>query len=204
MAKFPEPPSTLTIAPLIKTVPSGTVLWRIYFMGGAHPVSWDQFRYCGPTASRFDHHDPPKAVQSKGIMYCASAPVTCLAEVFQATRVIDRSAGEPWLAGFAVAADLHLLDLTGPWPTQAGASMAINTGHRPRAQRWSRILYKTYPMIDGIYYPSSMHANSPSAALFERAVKAIPSAPSFNRALIDPALLGRLGSAAGSLGYRLV
>jgi hypothetical protein len=49
-----------------------------------------------------------------------------------------------------------------------------------------------------------MHGNAPSAALFERAQGAIPPAPVFNRALNDPALAMRLGTAAAPVGYKIV
>jgi hypothetical protein len=204
MPKFPEPPAVLTLPAAIHVLRTGTRLWRVYFAGGAHPTGWDQFRFFGPSNSRFDHHDSPAAVQSKGILYAAASPLTCLAEVFQATRVIDRSAGAPWLAGFDLARDATLLDLTGLWPTQAGASMAINTGPRPRARRWARLIYATYPDVRGIYYPSSMHRNQPSVAFFELAQAVMPGVPVFNMPLNDPALARRLGTAAASLGYRIV
>jgi hypothetical protein len=204
MAKFPEPPDTLALPAEIKTLPIGTDLWRVYFVGGRHPAEWNGFRRFGPTTSRFDHHDPPPSLQKKGVLYAAAEAITCLAEVFQAVRVIDRNAGQPWLVGFRIVRELSLLDLTSSWPTRAGASMAINTGPRPRAQRWSQLIYATYPGVDGIYYPSSMHANSPSLTLFERAQSSLPTGPMFNRALADPTLLRRIGAAAQRLGYKLV
>lgn len=204
MAKFPEPPQPLSIPAETRLLRAGTRLWRIYQRGGPHPTSFGDFRTFGPTNSRFDHHDPPPRVQSKGILYAADDPTTCLAEAFQATRVVDRHAGDPWLVGFETTADLDLLDLTGVWPTRAGASMAINSGPRPRARRWSQAIYAAYPTIEGIWYASSMHANRPSVALYERARPAVPKTPSFHRALADPAILGRLDAAALRIGYRLV
>src|SRR5688500_10965621 len=99
MPKFPEPPATLALTAQLKPFPAGTLCWRIYFGAGPHPISWDGFRFFGPTAARFDHHDDPPAVQAKGVLYAASSAVTCLAEVFQATRVIDRNHRQPWLVG---------------------------------------------------------------------------------------------------------
>lgn len=204
MAKFPEPPTRLTLPAEMHTLSKGTRCWRIYFAGGAHPSTWDGYRSFGPTAARFDHHDDPPGIPSKAILYAALRPIICLAEVFQATRVIDRATRQPWLAGFELARDLDLLDLSRTWPTRAGASMAINTGPRPRARRWSRLIYDSYEAALGIYYPSSMCGNSPSMALFERSRHAMPAAPIFNRALADPALLRRLATAATELGYKLV
>ncbi len=203
MAKFPNPPTALTIPAITRVLPAGTRLWRVYHSAGAHPVTWNSFRFFGPTAARFDHHDLPKRVQAKGILYAAGGATTCLAEVFQATRVIDRSSGQPWLVGFETVAELTLLDLAGAWPTRAGASMAINSGPRPRARNWSRLIASTYLQIQGLYYPSSMHANQPSVALYERARGAMPAVPVFNRALSDPTLAARLGTAARRLGYTI-
>jgi len=130
--------------------------------------------------------------------------LTCLAEVFQIPRSIDRRADEPWLVGFELTRDVKLLDLSGLWPTKAGASMKINSGDRPRAQRWSRQIHGAYPKVEGIYYPSSMHANQPAVALYERAVTSIPVSPLFHRALADPLLLLALKNAAADLGYGLI
>lgn len=208
MPKLPSPPrGGLAVAAITTTLPARTVLSRIYSAGGAHPATWNGFRFFGPTHARFDHHDDPPRVQAKGISYAAhgaSAALTCIAEVFQATRVIDRARSAPWLVCFDIQRDLVLLDLTGLWPTRAGASMAINSGQRPRARQWSRAIYAAYPTIDGLLYASSMHANRPAVALYERARDALPAAPVFNRALADPALLPRLTHAAAQLGYRLV
>jgi len=204
MPKLPEPPARLTLPAITTTLPAGTTVWRIYFTGGAHPAVWDTFRFFGPTLSRFDHHDPPPHVQAQGILYTASEPTTCLAELFQMTRIIDRVSHGPWLVGLELQRDVVHLDLTGRWPTQAGASMAIHSGPRPRAQRWSRAIYAAYPHVEGLLYASSMHANQPAAALYERARAALPATPVFNRALADPALLNRLSAAATRLGYGMV
>lgn len=205
MAKFPEPPKPLAVPPEISTLAAGTLLWRIYFAGGAHPVNWRDFRHWGPAiGGRFDHHDPPSRLQAKGILYGAAHPVTCLAEVFQATRVVDRAGSAPWLVAFETTRDVLLLDLTGAWPTLAGASMAICSGRRDRARRWSQAIYAAYPGVEGLLYGSSMLANKPCVALYERAQTVVPGAPTFHRALSDLALLAHLNAAATTIGYGLV
>jgi hypothetical protein len=207
MAKFPEPPAVeglAAVSPDPRIVPAGTMLWRLYFRGGSHPSFWNVFRAYGPTRGRFDHHLPPPQVQDRQILYCAEHGPTCLAEVFQDTRGIDRLAGDPWLVGFVLSRDLDLLDLTGTWPTRAGASMALNSGPRPRAQRWARIIYEAYPRLQGIYYPSSMDGNHPALALTERALAAMPSTPVFHRPLLDPAFLTVLRHVARDFGYGLL
>lgn len=209
MAKFPEPPPPTElasqIAPDVTTIAAGTTLWRVYFRGGAHPMAWNQFRSHGPLPNgRFDHHAGRPGDPGRAILYAAIEGPTCLAEVFQATRVIDRRRRDPWIVAFATASPLQLLDLTGTWPTRAGVSMAINTGPRPRAQRWARAIYAAWPAVHGILYPSSMDANRPALALFERALSVIPPSPRSNRALADPPLLIPLANAAARFGYTVL
>ena len=116
---LPPPPSVADlqrIGPEVHVLPRGAVVWRVYFRGGPHPNSWDGFRSYGPTGSRFDHHDPPAAAHPvKAILYGADLGTTCLAEVFQDPRVIDRRRHQPALAAFRLAQDLPLLDVTGAW-----------------------------------------------------------------------------------------
>lgn len=136
-------------------------------------------------------------------MYAADHPTTCLAEVFQDTRVIDPFANEPCLAEFAFEADLRLLDVAGPWVTRAGGSMAINSSERAAASRWSRAIYEAFPDIDGLRYASSMHANQPCYAFYDRAEPSLAPQPSFNEPLNHPELDALLDDAAHTLGYAL-
>jgi hypothetical protein len=161
----------------------------------------ERIRFFGPTNARFDHQDDPQR-QPQRHLYAALSPLTYCRGFRR--RVVDRGARQPWLVGFDIVQDLQLLDLCGTWPTRAGASMAINTGPRPRARRWSRLIHATYANIEGLRYPSSMNANEPSVALYERAQSAVLGVAVFNRALADPALAPRLGSAAATIGYRIV
>lgn len=213
MAKLPEPPSRRELiartGPDTRSLPRGTLLWRIYFRGGRHPTTWSMFRGFGPMNGRFDHHLPdprgePRQQADRAILYLAAHGPTCIAEAFQETRTIDRKARDPWLVGFRIRRPVTLLDLTGSWPTRAGASMKISSGPRPTVQRWSRTIYATYPEIEGIYYGSSMHANEPCVALYEHAVDALPPRPLFNRRLSDPTWLETLRSTAADLGYLLL
>jgi hypothetical protein len=124
--------------------------------------------------------------------------------VFQDTRVIDRQARRPWLVAYALTAELTLLDLTGTYPTRAGASMLIGCGSRPRARAWSRAFHAAYPQVQGLYYGSCLHANRPSLALYERARGAVPASPLLHRALSDAAVKLTLRNAAALLGYMLI
>jgi hypothetical protein len=214
MPKFPEPLSVeeLRGIPLeITRLPAGAEVYRIFFSGVDYPAYWNGFRYFGPTASRFDHQlEGPKGeglIQERGIMYLATGPEaipTCMAEVFQTSRVIDRHSKKPVLTGFELQSDVHLLDLSGPFATRIGASTAIHSGPRPRARRWSQNLYEAYSDIDGLYYCSSMNGNHPAIALYERASTVVPTHPIFHRLLSDPVLTSVLIETASKIGYRVV
>ena len=211
MAKLPEPAPVATlrrIPPAVATLPAGTKLWRIYFRGGSYPGTWDQMRDYGPIGSaRFDHHLDPHGARDRGILYAATgddAIATCVAEVFQDTRLVDTRRNEPWLAAFTLMEDVSLLDLTGKWPTRARASANINSGPRPRCRRWSRAIYDAYPDLGGLYYASSMNGNEPAVVLYERASNTLPRSPVLNRPLSDAPLLIPLERIASELGYDLI
>ena len=210
MPKVPRSPSREnleSLKPEVGTVPAGTLLWRIYFRSGLHPTNWKDFRYVGPIDARFDHLMGSKpARQDRAVMYAADGPVTCLAEVFQQTRVLNRWHRRSWLVGFETAKPMRRLDLTGSFPTRAGASMGLMTGLRSVSRTWARAFHEPFPEIGGLYYPSSIHANSPAMVLNERARDAgvMPIQTGFHRSLGDPAILGILRNAAHALGYTLL
>lgn len=209
MPKFPDPPGVAAlrdIAPKILILAANTTLARIYFAAGPHPSRWNQFRGAGPTAARWDHHLPDRvraARQSRSIFYCAPHVDTCAAEVFQATRRIDRTRDAPGLVVFALREAVTLLDLRGTFATKLGASTAIHSGRRSRARAWARELYDAYPNIQGIYYGSSMNGHAPAVALNERARQAMPEHPQFHRALNDDMLVETLQQIALRLAYGL-
>lgn len=68
----------------------------------------------------------------------------------------------------------------------------------------TRNRFDGYPKIEGLYYSSSMAANRPCFALYERAISAMPSAPAFHRSLSDPTMLTLLRNVARDLGYILL
>jgi hypothetical protein len=199
----PAPAALARIGAETIALAAGTPVFRVYFAAGPHPDAWNSFRHYGPLRGRFDHHLPPPHLQERGVVYLARHPRTCLAEAFQTTRRIDVFTGQPTLVGFRVVRNLLLLDLTGLWPTRAGASMAISSGPRPRAQRWAQAVYEAFPDMDGVLYGSSMAGNAPCLALFERAADALPRNPDLHRPLSDPTLEPLLLRAAGALGYEM-
>jgi hypothetical protein len=117
MAKFPHPPPVADLVGLgvradeRRQLAVGTTLWRLYFQGGPHPTAWHDFRHFGPTAGRFDHHQPPPQPQARAILYAAELGPACVAEVYQDTRTIDRRRRSPWLVAFVLASPLTMLDL---------------------------------------------------------------------------------------------
>lgn len=202
MPKFPGPPPAdeLRRIPADRhTLRTGSLLARIYSRAGPYPTTWREFRFDGPVASaRFDPH---VAGERRGVLYAARDLMTCVAEVFQGTRVVDRDVNARCIAVFRLTRPVRLLDLTGDWPTRAGASQAIASGPRPRAQAWARAIYTAYPRLEGIWYSSSMHGGHPALVLFERADSAVPAVPELDIPLSHPGLLPGLTRAAGSLGY---
>jgi hypothetical protein len=185
-------------------------LARIFLTAGPHPGAWNRFRTVGPLATgRFDPHPPtadgrPAPAPGYGVLYAAVALRTALAEVFQVARVVDRHSGRPWLGVFAPARVLRLLDLTGTWPTRAGASQAISTGPRDRARDWARAIFAAYDDVDGLWYRSSMDGGRPAVCLWERAADAMPESPLALLPLDAPALAYPLARACRDLGYRLL
>jgi hypothetical protein len=212
MVKVPREPSLeklRALEPAFAEIPVGTQLWRLYFRGGQHPTRWSEFRHVGPLDGRFDHHRPDAkrdpTLQERSVLYAARHPWTCLAEVYQAPRVINRDHKQPWLVAFEIAKPVKLLDLTSRFPTQSGASIGLMTGPRSVSRRWARGYYEVYSRAQGLIYPSSMQANEPALVLNDRAeaAGALPVVPAFHRALADPALLTVLRNAARALGYLL-
>lgn len=209
MAKLGRPPSTSVLREL--EPPRATIhavrdrLARIYYASGPHPVAWNEFRAWGPaTNARFDHHLPDDSgkpqVQPRKILYCAKQGITCVAEVFQATRVVNRIDNDPYLCVFSPRRDLTLLDLTGRFATRMGASLAVHSGPRHRAREWARALYEAFD-CDGLLYLSSMDPGAPAIALNERAEDAMPDAPLSNRPLSDPLLTDVIDAHTHRLGY---
>lgn len=210
MAKFPDPPGAAALARLAPATlqwPAGSTLARVYFAGSEHALQWNQFRYFGPTNARWDHHlhaeNGDGQMQSRGVYYAAEDAKTCFAEVFQATRRIDRVFRSPRLVIFQTQRRLRLLDLRGDFTTRMGASMAIHTGNKIRARAWARDLYEAFD-LQGILYSSSMNGGAGALALNERAADGLFAPhPLLHRALADDAMVDVLKNAADLLGYAL-
>lgn len=205
MPKVPPPPAAgwlaANVQPVIRVIPAGDRLWRIYKTGGTYPQAWNTFRGSGPLpACRFDHHDPA-AGTNRSILYAGANPTTAIAEVFQSTRTIDRWSLSPEVAAFACISELQLLDVSPAslWSIRAGASAAMQFGNTKLCQAWSRAAYADYGGIHGIAYASTMTGGL-AVALFERAQLLMPSHPIVRRKLASLSLVGILKAIAHDLG----
>lgn len=209
MAKLPRP--RLPLPPLsaddLTEVEAGTLVWRIYRVGGKHPAGWGSFRFHGPLAvGRFDHQIPPAHNDAgRGILYGALEGHTAVVEAFQDSRVIDRFRDSPWLVAFELELDVVALDLRGVWPTKAGASQAISSGRRDIAQGWSREIFGAYANAQALVYPSAMAGGAAvNIAMYERARNAIPPRPTLHVPLAHPGLEANLNRIAAKYGYGMV
>ncbi|MDR7300380.1 hypothetical protein JOF55_000561 [Haloactinomyces albus] len=192
-------------------LPVGTRLSRVFTSGGNHPQQWDTFRYAGPLPhARFDPHLPstqggPTVTREHGVLYFSLSVRTCIAEVYQATSTVDRKTRAPQLVVFRSRRTLRLLDLSGLWPTRAGASQAINNGPKERTQAWARCIRAAYPELDGLWYCSSMDAGHPSLCLWDPpGGDALPESPDVLLSLDDPGLDVPLGRICTELSYTLL
>jgi hypothetical protein len=187
-----------------RVLDTAEVLWRVHRTSGEHVIPWDQLRYWGPsTTTRFDPHEPPPHEQSRGVSYAAIGVPTALAEVFQRTRVVNTGRGTPYLTAWSPARPLTLLDLTGTWPIQAGASHAINTGRRDHCRAWARAIHSARPDLDGLWHHSAMTGGD-AVTLFTHAADSFPNRPLLSLPLNHPGLRGHLIAAAAQIGYRIL
>jgi hypothetical protein len=209
MVKLPKSPGIRRMreaGPEEVILEEGTLLFRVYFQGGDHPGSWDEFRSFGPLVSaRFDHHPSPQRDHPDlGILYGAREVKTCVAEVFQQTRNINLRRRNPWLVGFELAHDVRLLDLLGNWPTRMGSSTQISSGRHSVVRGWSRDIYAAYPELHGVIYGSSMNAYREAVALYERGASALPTRPVLHEPLSHPGLRADLERFKDDLGFGLI
>lgn len=202
---LPPEPDELRFPPEhLRSVGADVVLWRVHRTSGEHVVAWNQLRYWGPGATtRFDPQEPPARLQNRGVSYAALTVPTALAEVFQRTRVINARRGSPYLTGWTPARTLSLLDLTGTWPVQVGASHVLNTGRRDHCRAWAAAIYTARPDLDGLWHTSSMTGGH-AVTLFTHAADSFPDRPALSLPLDHPGLRALLFNAAEQIGYRVV
>jgi hypothetical protein len=153
---------------------------------------------------RFDPQGPPTGDHPEsGVMYAATLPWTAIAEVYQATRVIDRSAGGATIASWMPSRRLQLLDLTTNWPVLNGAAASMMMDDKSTTQAWAHAIDEQFSdRIDGLYHHSSIN-NRPMVTLFSRTERypSFPARVGFRAQLSDPTADEIVAHAARLLGY---
>jgi hypothetical protein len=188
-----------------------TRIVRVFAAGGAHPQRWNTFRYTGPLPhARFDPQPPapdggPAETREHGVLYFGLSVRTSIAEVFQATSIVDRKTRRPHVVVLRSRRTLRLLDLAGLWPTRAGTSQAINSGPQDRTQAWARVIRAAYPELDGLWYRSSMDSGHPAICLWDPpGASALPASPDVLLPLDHPGLDLPLGRICEEINYTLL
>lgn len=217
MARLPHPPPAAELAAVLRAdedvvaVHPATRLVRIFSARGRHNQRWNTFRYEGPLAhGRFDQQDPeedgsPVLDPDNGVLYFGLSVRTSIAEVFQTTSTVDRRTRSPHVVVLRPARTLRLLDLTGLWPTRAGASQEISSGPKRITQCWARAIRAAHPDLDGLWYRSSMDAGDPAICLWDPpAGTALPDAPDVLLPLNHPGLDLPLARVCDQLNYVLL
>ncbi|MCI9889348.1 RES family NAD+ phosphorylase [Micrococcales bacterium 31B] len=180
-------------------------LWRAYATGGAHPQAWNSLRHFGPAPGmRFDPHPLPQGHHDHvGVMYTATLPTTSLAEVFQSSRVIERSLDARAMVSWRPTRTLKLLVLTTNWPVLNGSAAAMMMDAKHNTQPWARAIHEHLRNdIDGLYHLSSL-TSQPLVTLFSGAVSnpSFPARPDFNVLLAARAADIIIDQATRDLGY---
>lgn len=201
MPKLPRPDVEViaSVEPAYETC--GGVLWRVQTVLGDYALAWDELRRFGPFPSaRFDPWTPPMAVRESGVGYFGFDIATCLAEVFQETRMVNTRAVGYQLTAFTVTRTLRLLDVRGDYPIRVGASHSLNGGAKDRCREWAAAFVTAFPDLDGLLY--SGMAGRDCAVLYDPARDAFGDGPDFSRALEDPAIAERIANAVQEIGYQ--
>ncbi|MEU5694487.1 RES family NAD+ phosphorylase [Actinosynnema sp. NPDC020468] len=217
MSRLPLPPDPAVLqASLRRTedvvaVHRATRMVRVFTAKGLHPQRWNSFRYTGPLPhARFDTqvaapdgsfvHDP-----DQGVLYFGLTVRTSVAEVFQATSVVDRRTRAPFMVVLRPRRTLRLLDLSGLWPTRVGASQEISSGPKHLTQAWARAIRAAYPELDGLWYRSSMDSGAPAVCLWDPpGGSGLPAAPDVLLPLEHPGLDLPLSRVCEELNYTLL
>ena len=92
---------------------------------------------------RWDPHpEPPGDHPGEGVLYTAGDLMTCVAEVFADTRIIDTRCDTPVLQIWQATRAMRLLDLSGQWALRNGASAALDSAPRSTCRAWARAVSK--------------------------------------------------------------
>ncbi|WP_255713723.1 RES family NAD+ phosphorylase [Subtercola endophyticus] len=191
------------MGPEIRTLSTQAPLWRIHMTSTNHPQAWNRLRTWGPLASaRWDAHPLPEGEHpSDGAAYLGFDVVTCLAEVFQATRFVDIHTGAPYVTLFSLTRPLRLIDVTGDWLLRAGARSSVALGKKSRTREWARAIRDAWPDLDGVYSRSAVAGAHECVTLWGGSESAFASAPLLSTPLSSPAIVTNIKIAAESIRY---
>ena len=189
MVAVPLPPPSYAPNPLIRHLPAGTELVRI-FDPTRYGATALQFRTFGPLL-RFDHQQPtstghPAEHANRGVYYAALTLSGCLVEVFGDSRLVEF--GHRHVAFPCLTREVHVLDLCGPGAMRAGTVAAIAKADHRLSQAWSRYFYEQLPIsptVDGLIYLNA-HNDEVAVALYERAADALELSDQQNTASRRP------------------
>lgn len=204
-----RPPRPLSIGPQDIRVVNGAELFRIAFASSPFALAWGRLRSWGPVARcRWDPHpEPPGDHPGEGVLYTSGDLITCVAEVFADTRVIDTRCDTPVLQIWQATRAMRLLNLIGPsggqWALRNGASAALNSAPRSTCRAWARAVREQAPDLDGLVVKSTM-TDREMAVLFAPAASSIPPRPHASVPLADPTMYALLVSVAHRIGYTVV
>lgn len=191
-----EPGDVIEIRPLLR---------RFIRTSGDHVLPWNQLRTYGPIPSmRGDHHPTPMADHRPvGVLYTGLDLATIAAEVYQSTRTVDVTSGDPQLLVWTPTRPLRLLDLTPLWALRNGASHSLNAAPRTTCRALAQAIHAAWPDLDGLRVESTM-TGAQNVVLTERAADSFPDSPATIRELRHPSLLATLTVIADQIGYGIV
>ena len=180
-------------------------LARVAFALSPHPLPWGELRTWGPhPRCRWDPHPLPTGEHPEhGVLYTAGDLLTCIAEVFADTRIIDTRSDMPLLQVWEATRPLHLLDLTGTWALRNGASVSLDSALRSMCRAWARAIRIQLPDIDGLRARSTMTGGE-MTVLFSPARDSLPTLPRDTAPLADATLYALLKALAPDIGYEIV
>ena len=138
-----------------------------------------------------------------GVLYTAGDLLTCVAEVFADTRVIDTRSDMPLLQVWETTRSLRLLDLTSTWALRNGASVSLDSALRSTCRAWARAIRIQLPDIDGLRARSTMTGGE-MTVLFSPARDSLPTLPWDTAPLADATLYALLKTLARDIGYEIV
>ncbi len=168
--KLGAPPARWSIEPIALDVTAGTTFVRLHdpvaSRSNPYPVvDAAKPRTAGPI-HRFDQHAPDHP--NRSVAYGAERLTGALAEVYGATRAIDRL--ETMHVGFfAPVCDLRLIELRGQGALAIGATGELmTTPDRDLSQEWALWLYERNEWACGVAY-AGRYAGGLCVAMWDRA-----------------------------------